>query len=120
MINCKGELKSKWTKHFVLSAAVNDNFINNDNVNNNIFTIKATKLYVTVVTLSARDNQKLSKFLSKGFERLVCWNEYKTKSENKNTRNEFRYFLGSNFVGVNRLFGLVYSNQDDNSKRFKT
>ena len=70
-------------------------------------------------TLSAKYNQKLSKRLSKGFERSVYWNEYKTKSENKNTTNEYRYFLKSNFVGVNGLFVLVYSNQDDNSKRFK-
>ena len=46
---------------------------------------KAQKLYVLVVTLSARDNQKLSNLLSKGFERSVYWNEYKTKNENKNT-----------------------------------
>ena len=32
--------------------------------------------------------------------------------------NEFRYFLESNFVGVNRLNVLVYSNQDANAKRF--
>ena len=31
--------------------------------------------------------------------------------------NEYRYFLVSNFVGVNRLFALVYSNQEDDSKR---
>ena len=39
---------------------------------------------------------------------------------NKNTTTEYTYFLESNFVGVNRLFLLVYSNQDNNSKRFKT
>ena len=33
--------------------------------------------------------------------------------------NEYRYFLESNFPGVSRLFVLVYSNQDNNSKRFK-
>ena len=32
--------------------------------------------------------------------------------------NEYRYFLESNFVGVNRLFVLVHPNQDDNAKRF--
>ena len=37
-----------------------------------------------------------------------------------NTTNEYRYFLKSNFVGFNRLFVLVYTNKDDNSKRFKT
>ena len=82
-INCNVELKLKWTKHCVFSAADNDNFINDPNNANIIFTIKDTKLYVPVVTLSARDNQKLSKRYSKGFERSLYWNEYKTKSENK-------------------------------------
>ena len=89
--------------------------------NNIIFTIKDTKLYVTVVTLSAKDNQTLSKLLGKGFERSFYWNKYKTKSENKNTTNEYRFFLKSNFVGVNRLFELVHlnrSNEDNDVKRF--
>ena len=56
-----------------------------DNGNDNIiiFTIKGSKLYVPVVTLSGKDNQKLSKLLSKRLERSVYWNEYKSKSENK-------------------------------------
>ena len=114
------ELKLKWANYCVLSAAGNDNLNNeNDNdCNKIIFAIRDTKLYVPVVTLSGKDNQKLSKLLSKGFERPVYWNEYKIKSENKNTTNEYRYFLESNFVGVNRLFALVSSNQDHNAKRF--
>ena len=32
---------------------------------------------------------------------------------------EFRYFLASTFVGVNRLFVLVCSNEDCAPKRFK-
>ena len=43
---------------------------------NIIFTIKDTKLYVPVVTLSVKDTQKLLKLLSKGFERSVYWNEF--------------------------------------------
>ena len=124
LVNCKIALKLKWTKYCVLSTAGADNVDGSDddnaNGNNIIFTVKDTKLYVPVVTLSARDNPKLSKLLSKGFERSVYWNEYKTKSENKNTKSEYRYFLKSNFFGVNRLFVLVYANQDDASKRFKT
>ena len=51
---------------------------NNDaNSNVIIFTIKGTKLYVPVVTLTARDNQKVSKLLSKRFKRSVYWYEYK-------------------------------------------
>ena len=52
--------------------------------------MKNTKLYVPVVTLSAKDNQKLSKLLSKGLGRSVYWNDYKTKSENKNRTSEYR------------------------------
>ena len=32
--------------------------------------------------------------------------------------NGFRYFLESNFFGVNRLFVIVYTNQANNAKRF--
>ena len=69
------------------------------------------------MTLTVKDDQKLSKLLSKGFQRSVYWNEYETKSENKNSTNEYRYFLESNFVGVNRFFVLIYSNQSDSFKR---
>ena len=37
-----------------------------------------------MATLSAKENQKLLKLLSKGFERLICWNIYKIKSDTKN------------------------------------
>ena len=113
----KVKLKLKWTNYCVLAAASADN--TNANLNNRFFTITDTKLYVLVVTLSAKDNQQISKIVSKGFEWSVYWNEYKSKSENKNTANEHRYFLESNFVEVNRLFGLIYSNENDNAKRFK-
>ena len=35
------------------------------------------------------------------------------------TTNEYIYFLESNFFGVNRLSVLIYSNQDNNSKKLK-
>ena len=91
------ELKLKWTNHSVLSPSGAGT--------------------CSAVTCSAKDNQKLSKRLSKGFERSVYWSEYKTKSVNKNTTNEYR--IESNFVGVDRLFVLVYSNVDDNAERYK-
>ena len=51
--NCEIESELKWTKYCVLSAAGADNGNANSNI---IFTIKDTKLYVPIVTLSARDN----------------------------------------------------------------
>ena len=56
----------KYLINIVLSVADNENNINKDgNVNNIIFTIKDTKLVTLVVTLSPKDNQKLSKRLGK-------------------------------------------------------
>ena len=78
LINCKVELKLIWKKYCVLSSNGNDD--TDADPNNIIVTIKDTKLYVPVVTLSAKDIEKLSKLFSSGFERSVYWNEYKTKS----------------------------------------
>ena len=72
LVNCKAELKCRWTIYCVLSVSSNQNNVNeNPNANNTIFTIKVTKLYVPVATSSAKDNQKLLKHVSKGFERSV-------------------------------------------------
>ena len=103
LINCKVQLKLRWTEYCVLSAADVGNVKSRDS-NNIIFTMKDTNVYATVVTLSATDNQKLSKRLSNGFERSFYWNDYKTKRENKNRTNEFRCFLKPKFVWVNNFF----------------
>ena len=69
------------SKHYILSAGGNDNpDIIRDNI---IFIIKDTKSYVTVVTLSAKYNRKLSKLLIKGIERPADWNEYKKNARIK-------------------------------------
>ena len=55
------------------SLCYNDNDDNDNDgagFNNVIFTINDAELHVPVVTLSAKDNQKLSKLLSKGFKRM--------------------------------------------------
>ena len=79
LINCKVKLKFVWTKHCVLSLLVVANAHNDVANSYNNFTIKDPKVYVPVVILSAKDNQKLSKHCSKGFERSVYWDEYKAK-----------------------------------------
>ena len=52
--NAISKLKHKWTKNYVLSSTGNG--ATNNNLNNIIFTMKDTKLYVPVVTLSVRDS----------------------------------------------------------------
>ena len=58
-------------------------------------------------------------FLVKNLKDQFIGMKIKQKVTKKNTTNEFRFFLKSNFVDVNRLFVLVYANQDTASKRFK-
>ena len=111
LIKCKVELKPKWSNQCVLAAAGIDNVNSNDN--NIILTVKNTKLYVSVVILSAKYNQKLSELLSKESKISKYWNEYKTKRKNKNNTIEYRYFLESNFIGINRLFFSIYPNQNN-------
>ena len=95
LINCKIELKINWTKHCVLDVDGTDN--TNCNLDSIIFNIIFYLVFI-ILSLSAKDNQRLSKFLSKGFERSVYLNEYKIESENKNTTYKYIYLLESNFV----------------------
>ena len=69
LINGKVELKLKWTKYCVLSAAGNDNESAKADNANRIILLSKMQLYVPLVTLSERDNQKLSQLLSKEFKR---------------------------------------------------
>ena len=110
-------LKRTCTKNYVSASAGVEN--TDANANQIIFTIQDTKLCVPVGTLLAKNNLKLSKLLSKGFKRSICWNEYKTNSENKNIANKYKYFIESTFVGVNRLFVTIHLNRDNDVKQFK-
>ena len=56
LIKCNIELKLKWRQNCVLSEARNDN--TNANLYNIIFIIEDTKLYVHVVTSSAKRKPK--------------------------------------------------------------
>ena len=94
LINCKVELKLEWTKYCALSIARNENDIINNSANNKISTINNTKVYGSIVTLLARDNKKLSKFLS---------NRNTINKTNKNATDEFRYFIES----INCLFQFI-------------
>ena len=42
------------------------------------------------------------------------------KSQSENITNNYRYFLKSIFVGVNRLFVFIYSNRNDDVKITKS
>ena len=70
LIDWKVELKLKWKKYCVLSAAgadnVNNNFNDNANGNNIIFIIKDIKLHAPIVTLS----QETIKTIKTSYQRI--------------------------------------------------
>ena len=73
-------------------------------------------MYVSVVTLSAEDNVKLTKQLNEGFNRSIYWNKYKV-TDNKRVEitvaygeKHIRERLDSSYQGVKRLFVLAYDN----------
>ena len=102
LLNCKLHLKLNYTKNSVMSNVATAT----------TFQITNTKLYVSVCTLSTKENLKLTKLLSKGFKRSVFWNGYKSKiqSEAADNNNFKGIQLDSSFQVVNRLFVLAFDN----------
>ena len=94
-----------------------DTYAGGDNVNNRETTFKMTSinLYVTIVTVSTKDNVTLTKQLKEGFKRSVYWNEYKSKIETKeaDANNPKRFSIDASFQGVNRLFVLAFVNTNN-------
>ena len=87
-------------------------------VNNIIFPNKDKKKLMFLLQLYQQDTiKKYQNFWANDLKGQY-WDEYKTNSYNENTTNEFRYFLNTNFFGVNRLFVSVYNNHGENAKRF--
>ena len=105
LINTKLYMELNWTKYSVLC---------NQN-QNSIFQITKCELHIPIVTLNTENNNKLSELLSKGFERNVVWNEYKSKIKGVTIpQNDMfrRTTLDVSFQGVSRLFAAAYETDD--------
>ena len=106
LINTKLYMKLNWTKYSVLC---------NQN-QNSMFQITNWELYVPIVTLNTENNNKLSELLSKGFERTVVWNEYKSEIEKVTIPQNDNIFRGTtldvSFQGVSKLFAAAYETDD--------
>ena len=111
LVNFKTELSLNWIERCLLTTT-----------NSVIFKITDAKIYVPIVTLSAENNVKLLKLLSKGFKRTVCWNEYKViynkivEIANNNEETYIRELLDTRWQGVKRLFVLAYNSKESDNK----
>ena len=66
LINCEVNLILTWSKDCVISNSTGEGK----------FAITETKLYVPVITLSTKDNEKLLQQLKSGFKKTISWNKY--------------------------------------------
>ena len=113
LINCEVELILDWSANCVIIYT---------NVDNQVptFTITEKNLYVPVVTLSTQDNAKLLPQLKPGFKRTISWNKYLAKPELLAQNANLNHLIAPSFQGINRLFVLVFENDDQriSNKRY--
>ena len=129
LINCEIELILNWSTNCVilsnarrdaiaateLSAANVSNVKPAVNVSatNAAFKITHTKLHVPVVTLSTEDDKRFLEQLRTRFTRIIKWNKYRSEMT-KHTKNiNLNYLIDPTFTKVNRLFVLLFENEND-------
>ena len=71
LINCEVSLFLTWSPTCVITSSTGQGK----------FKITNTNLYVPVVTLSTKDNEKLLQQLGSGFKRVIKWNKYLSRPE---------------------------------------
>ena len=105
LINCEINLILTWSKDCVIT----------DSTGEGKFAITETKLYVPVVTLSTKDNEKLLQQLKSGFKKTISWNKYESSIKTFAQNRYLNYLINPSFQGVNRLFVLSFENENDRS-----
>ena len=83
------------------------------NPTNATFKIAVTKLYVSVITLSKKDHNRLLEQLKTGFKKNIKMNKYRSKMSKETKTNNLNYLIDPAFSKVNRLFVLSFGNEDD-------
>ena len=119
LINCKITLILSWYEKCVLVGKALRNAPDPqpdppiESATDTKFEITDCKLYVSVVTLSAENDNKLLEQLKSGFRRSIKWNKYMSQMSNQNKNNNLNYLIDPTFSNVNRLFVLSFENEDD-------
>ena len=103
LINGEVNLILTWSKDCVITNSTGERK----------FAITETKLYVPVVTLSTKDNEKLLQQLKYGFKKTISWNKYESSIKTFAQNRYLNYLTNPSFQGVNRLFVLSFENEND-------
>ena len=111
-------LNLRWSKNCVLTSKATRNTLAAEGHNpavaainnrtNAVFDLTDCKLYVPVVTLSSKNENKLLEQLKGGFKITVSWNKYRCQISNQTANNNLNYLIDATFNKVNRLFVLAF------------
>ena len=101
-MNCEINLILTWSKDCIIT-----NFTREGK-----FAITETKIYVPVVTLSTKDNEKLLQQLKSGFKKTISWNKYESSIKTVAQNRYLNYLINPCFQGVNRIFVLPFENEN--------
>ena len=83
------------------------------------FKITDCKLYVSVVTLSAENDNKPLGQLKTRFKKAIKWNKYRSEMSNQTINNNLNYLIDPIFTNENRFFVLTFENEDDRTSLSK-
>ena len=100
LINCEVTLILTWSPTCVITNPTGEEK----------FKTTDTNLYVPIVILSTKDNEKLLQQLGSGFKRVINWNKYLSRPELGPQNRNLNYLIEPSFKGVNRLFVLAFEN----------
>ena len=107
LINCEVNLILTWSKDCVITNSTGEGK----------FAITKTKLYVPVITLSTKDNEKLLQQLKSGFKKTISWNKYESSIKTVAQNRYLNYLINPSFQGVIRLFVLSFENENDRTSQ---
>ena len=93
LINCEVNLILTWSKDCVITNSTGEGK----------FEITETKLYVPVVTLSTKDDEKFFQKLKSNFKKTISWNKYESNIKTSAQNSYLNYLINPSFQGVNRL-----------------
>ena len=103
LINCETNLILTWAENCVISSATGKSK----------FEITDTKLYAPVVTLSTQNNVKPLQQLKSSFQRTINWNKYQSNVSTQIQNKFLDILIDPSFQGVNRLFILLFENEEN-------
>ena len=99
LINFELNLILTWSKDCVITNSTGEGK----------FAIIERKLYVSVVTLSTKDNEKLLQQIKSGFKKTTSWNKYESSIKTFAQNRYLNYLINPSFQGVNRqTFCIIF------------